>query len=108
MHFSGVHFNILNLFKVSVGKFFAQDSQTPFRTSNKNYFDRTGYYDQINDVPIQNRLEFYNNIQSGYEDQRICLEQRHIRPLSMIITYDSFGQAHHDTGFKGIYVDRYC
>jgi hypothetical protein len=103
MHFSGVHFNILNLFKVSVGKFSAQDVRTPFHAANRNYPDRTGY----DEIALQNRLEFYNDIQSGYEDQRICPEQKHIRLLPVITTYDSFGQAYHDTGFKGIYIDLY-
>jgi hypothetical protein len=95
MHFSGVHFNILNLFKVSVGKFSAQDIQPAFQTTNRTYPNRTEYA-QIIDIPLHNR------IQSGYEEQRL------IRPLSMIITYDSFGYTHQCLGFKGIYVDRYC
>src|SRR3990170_8118024 len=100
MHFSGVHFNILNLFKVSVGKFSAQDIQPTFQTANMTYPNRTGY-DQITDIPLHNRFQFYHDAQSGYE------EQRYIRPLSTIITYDSFGYTHQCLGFKGIYVDRY-
>jgi hypothetical protein len=99
MHFSGVHFNILNLFKVSVGKFSAHNIQPPFETSNKACPDGAGY-DQISDIPLSNRLN--NTIPSGYE------EQRHIRSLSTIITYDSSGYSHQCPGFKGIYVDRYC
>ena len=56
----------------------------------------------MNDIPLLNRLQFYNDIQSGYEDQR------NMRPLSRIITYDSSGRTHADLEFKGIYVDRYC
>jgi hypothetical protein len=100
MQFSGVHFNILNLFKVSVGKFSAHDMQPAFQTLHKTYPDGTGY-NQITNIPLSNRLQCYNSIQSGYEDQI------HIRSLSMIITYDSSGHTHHDTGFKGIYVDLY-
>jgi hypothetical protein len=101
MHFSGVHFNICNIFKISAGKFSTHDVQPPFQTLGRTCPERTGY-DQMNDMPLLNRLQFSNDIQSGFEDQR------NMRPLSMIITYDSSCRTHADLGFKGIFVDRYC
>jgi len=106
MHFSGVHFNILNLFKVSVGKFSAHNIQPPFQTSNKAYPDRAGH-DQISDILLSNRLKGYNTIPIGYEDQNLCQEQRHIESLSMIYTYNSSGHIHQSYELKGIYVDQY-
>jgi hypothetical protein len=101
MHFSGVHFNIFNIFKISAGKFSTQDIQPPFQTFGRTRPEGTGY-DQMNYMPLLNRLQFSNDIQSGFEDQR------NMRLLSMIITYDSSCRTHADLGFKGIFVDRYC
>jgi hypothetical protein len=101
MHFSGVHFNICNIFKISAGKFSTQDIQLPVQTFGRACPERTAY-DQMTDMRLFNRLQFSNEIQSRFEDQR------NMRPLSMIITYDSSCRTHSDLGSKGIFVDRYC
>jgi hypothetical protein len=106
MYFSGVHFNILDLFKVSVGKFSAWYIQPTFQTSHKAYSDRAGH-DQLSDIPLSNSLKVYNAIPLGYEDYNVCQEQRHIKSLSMIHTYNYSGHINQSFQTKGIYVDQY-
>ena len=106
MYFSGVHFNMFNIFKVSVGKFFTEDIQSTFQVSSRTHSNRTGY-DQVIDIPLRDVVPLHNDAQPGYQDPGLCPGQRNIIPLSMIIIYDSSGHAYQGFRFKGIYVDRY-
>jgi len=106
MYFSGVHFNICDVFKVSVGKFFSENIQPTFQVSNRTPSNRTESH-QVIDIPLSNVVPIPNDAQPECLDTSPCPEQRNITHPSIIITYDSSCQAYRGLEFKGRYVDCY-
>jgi hypothetical protein len=106
MQFVGIHLNFFNVLKVNVGRFSSQYTYQTSLTSEEPYNNKKEQ-EQAIDMTSYDRIPINNAIKCVYKDQRLYRNQRHIRVLSTIITYDSTGRINQWFGSKGIYIDCY-